>query len=311
MLLGTTCIGSPRRRQGARLLSGEKRLQRLDDVLYLASTTKLTTVAALQCVEGALLTGNLSSVAPELAAKQVITDFSDQGASSSALCGKEAWSRRRSSYPLGFQPDGPFGGAGDGPSRERIQQRIFDPLGIADAQFDAITREDLHAHLIGLIKHDSSGLGRTVLGSGDDINKRKRGDAETLAATACSCWAPTSSRFCARYWPATRRLSPQATVRHPAALASLMGVCFRVGIDLETKMGHGLGGLLTLQDVDGRYGERTLTWGGGITLTWFIDRNNGLCGAGAVMYISRGRMRRDGIIALLVVLALCLAPPSD
>jgi CubicO group peptidase (beta-lactamase class C family) len=64
------------------LLSGEKRPQRLDDVLYLASATKLiTTIAALQCVEDGLLTltGDLSSVAPELAAKQVITGFSDDG----------------------------------------------------------------------------------------------------------------------------------------------------------------------------------------------------------------------------------------
>lgn len=52
------------------LLSGEKRPQRLDDVLYLASATKLiATIAALQCVEDGLLTlsGDLSSVAPELA----------------------------------------------------------------------------------------------------------------------------------------------------------------------------------------------------------------------------------------------------
>jgi CubicO group peptidase (beta-lactamase class C family) len=64
------------------LLSGEKRPQRLDDVLYLASATKLiATIAALQCVEDGLLTltGDLSSVAPELAAKQVLTGFSDDG----------------------------------------------------------------------------------------------------------------------------------------------------------------------------------------------------------------------------------------
>jgi hypothetical protein len=40
--------------------------------------------------------------------------------------------------------------------------------------------------------------------------------------------------------------------------------------------------LLTLEDVDGWYGERTLTWGGGLSLAWFIDRKNNLCGVGAI-----------------------------
>jgi hypothetical protein len=39
---------------------------------------------------------------------------------------------------------------------------------------------------------------------------------------------------------------------------------------------------VTLQDVDGWYGERTLTWGGGMTFAWFIDRKNDLCGVGAI-----------------------------
>jgi hypothetical protein len=61
-----------------------------------------------------------------------------------------------------------------------------------------------------------------------------------------------------------------------------MGVFFRVGTDPGMEVGHGLGGLLMLQDVDGWYGERTLTWGGGVSLAWFIDHKNGLCGVGAV-----------------------------
>ncbi|KAJ5464168.1 Beta-lactamase-related protein [Penicillium sp. IBT 31633x] len=62
------------------LLSGEKKPQQIDDVLYLASATKLiTTIAALQCVEDGLLTldGDLSSSLPELATKQVLTGFAD------------------------------------------------------------------------------------------------------------------------------------------------------------------------------------------------------------------------------------------
>jgi CubicO group peptidase (beta-lactamase class C family) len=60
------------------LLSGEKIPQQSDNVCYLASATKLmTTIAALKCVEDGLvsLAGDLSSIAAELAAKQVITSF--------------------------------------------------------------------------------------------------------------------------------------------------------------------------------------------------------------------------------------------
>lgn len=58
------------------MLSEEIRAQRLDDVLFLASATKLlATIAALKCVEDGLLslTGDISNVAPELREKQAIT----------------------------------------------------------------------------------------------------------------------------------------------------------------------------------------------------------------------------------------------
>ncbi|KAK3186966.1 hypothetical protein K4F52_004132 [Lecanicillium sp. MT-2017a] len=58
------------------LLSEEIRAQQLDDVLFLASATKLlATIAVLKCVEDGLLslTGDISNVVPELIEKQVIT----------------------------------------------------------------------------------------------------------------------------------------------------------------------------------------------------------------------------------------------
>ena len=328
------------------LLSGEKRPQRLDDVLYLASATKiLTTIAALQCVEDGLLTltGDLSSIAPELATKQV---FASTPGGSAPLLEPQAhpiplemllthssglsyhflnphiarWREKftppqeddsRSveelfSYPLGFQPGAGwmYGPGLDWAGRivervtglslgERMQQRIFDPLDITDAQFYPVTREDLRARLVDLNPNDPDAIGRAVLGGGGDMNKRTRGDfgghglflpgadfvkvLRSLLASDGKLLKPATVDDMFQH-----HLSPKSTTAHHAALASPMGVFFRVGIDIETRAGHGLGGLLTLEDVEGWYGERTLTWGGGLTLTWFIDRKNDLCGVGAV-----------------------------
>lgn len=80
----------------------------------------------------------------------------------------------------------------------------------------------------------------------------------------------------------SHHLSPEATDAHQASLSGPLGQFLRVGVSESTKVGIGLGGLLTLEDMPGLYGENTLTWGGGLTLTWVIDRKNHLCGIGAV-----------------------------
>ena len=330
------------------LLSGEKLPQQLDDVLFLASATKLiTTIAALQCIDDGLLTltGDLSTIAPELAAKQVLTGFSEDGetpllepqarpitlemllthssgASYDFLTPPVARWREKFGppqkdgrrlveesfdYPLSFQPGAGwmYGPGLDWAGRvvervtgqtlgERMQQRIFDPLGITDAQFCPVTREDLRGRLVDLNPQDPEGLGRAVLGGGGgDMNKRTQGDfgGHGLFLPGADYVKILHSLLAGDgklLKPATvddmfqNHLSPQATAGHEAAIASPAGVYFRVGVDVETKMGHGLGGLLTLEDVNGWYGERTLTWGGGMTIAWFIDRKNGLCGIGAV-----------------------------
>ncbi|KAJ5856941.1 hypothetical protein N7455_007835 [Penicillium solitum] len=328
------------------LLSGEKKPQQLDDVLYTASATKFfTTIAALQCVEDGLLTldGDLSSIAPELAAKHVLTGFADDGspqfdpparpitlkmllthtsgttyfflnpmiAKWRAQFGNSENQEPRPveelfNYPLSFQPGtGWMYGPGldwagrivervtGGTLLEFMQKRIFDPLGITDAQFYPVTREDLRARLVDLNPSDPGALGSAALGGGGDMNLRGRGDfgghglflpgldfvkvlRSLLANDGKLLDAATVDNMFQQH------LGQEAAASHKAALAGPIGSSFRVGTDLESKVGHGLGGLLTLEDVDGWYGERTLTWGGGLTLTWFIDRKNNLCGVGAL-----------------------------
>lgn len=328
------------------LLSGEKKAQQLDDVLYVASATKLiTTIAALACVEDGLLTldKNLSSLAPELAAKQVLTGFAEDGTPqlepptrpitlkmllthSAGTCYHmmnplvARWREQHSistddsprpvedmfNYPLIFQPgEGWIYGPGldwagrviervtGGSLLEYMQRRLFDPLGINDVQFYPVTREDLRERLVDLNPDDPDAIGRAVLGGGGEQNPRGRGEfgghglfmsgadyvkvLRSLLANDGKLLKPATVGDMFQH-----QLTPEATASHQAALAGPVGIFFRVGVDVETKTGHGLGGLLTLEDVDGWYGERTLTWGGGLTLAWFVDRKNDLCGVCAV-----------------------------
>ncbi|KAK3335145.1 putative transesterase [Cercophora scortea] len=209
------------------------------------------------------------------------------------------------SYPLGFQPGtswmyGPgldFAGLvverlTKGTLSQHVQKRICAPLGITTAHFFPVTREDLRARMVDLNPSDPDGLGRAVLGGGE-MNARSKGDfgghglfmsgedyvkvLRSLLANDGKILRPETvdSMF-------ENHLAPEAAEGHKAALASKGGMFFRVGITEGSKAGHGLGGLLTLEDVEGWYGERTLTWGGGMSLSWFIDRKNGLCGIGAM-----------------------------
>ena len=62
------------------LLSGEKKPLDLNDIHFLASSTKLlTTIAALQCVERGKLAlhADISYILPELGAKELLTGFGD------------------------------------------------------------------------------------------------------------------------------------------------------------------------------------------------------------------------------------------
>ncbi|KAJ5661350.1 beta-lactamase [Penicillium longicatenatum] len=328
------------------LLSGETRPQQLDDVLFLASATKLiSTIAALQCVDDGILAldDDLSFIAPELGAKQILTGFAEDGTTpllepatqpitlkmllihNSGLsyhflnpiiakwrelfAGSQTERRTVEelfSYPLAFQPgDGWMYGPGlDWAGRvvervtrctlgERMQQRIFDPLGITDGQFYPVKREDLRGRLVDLNPDDPDALGRAVLGGGGDMNKRTIGDFgghgyflpgadfmkvlhSLLANDGKLLKAATVDNMFQNH------LNPQAMAGHQAALASPAGPFFRVGTDPGMKVGHGLGGLLTLENIDGWYGEHTLTWGGGLTFTWFIDRQNNICGLCAI-----------------------------
>ncbi|KAL8659042.1 MAG: hypothetical protein Q9202_007305 [Teloschistes flavicans] len=328
------------------LLSGEKIPQRLDDILFLASATKLiTTIAAMQCVEKGLLTltGDLSSITPELAAKQVIIGFSEDG--ETPLLEPAArpitlemllthtsgtaydftnprliqWRQKFDplgetsprpveeafNYPLAFQPGSSWmysvGLDWAGKVIERVtgrtlnqyvQQFICDPLGIKDAQFYPVTRQDWRSRMVDLNPQDPNAYGRAVVGGSSDVNRRAKGDfgGHGLFMPAADYIKILHSLLAndgKMLKPATvddmfQDHLGEASAGYRAALTSPLGPFFRVGIDAETKTGFGLGGVVTLEGVDGWYGQGTMTWGGGLSLAWFIDRKNDLCGICAV-----------------------------
>ncbi|KAJ6515372.1 putative transesterase [Mycena sanguinolenta] len=329
------------------LLSGERQAQQLDDVLAIASATKLlTTIAALQCVDDGLLdlTGDLSTFAPELMSKLVLSadgeslekqtcpitlqmllshtsgsayDFvsppiarwQDAHGGPSPEPGTRRPVEEFLDYPHAFQPGAGwmYGPGLDWAGRiveratnrtlgEHMHARIFAPLGIVDAAFYPVsaTRPDLLPRLANRTPADPDALGHAIMGpAGALLNTRTAGDfgghgmyisaADYLkvlhALLRNDGTLLKRSTVDAMF---TDQLDVTTRAGHAAALAGPIGAAFRVGTELGARVGHGLGGLLTLEDVPGWYGARTLTWGGGQTFVWFVDRTNGLCGVGAV-----------------------------
>ncbi|KAG9256208.1 beta-lactamase/transpeptidase-like protein [Emericellopsis atlantica] len=210
------------------------------------------------------------------------------------------------SYPLRYQPgEGWMYGPGlDWAGRiveratgktlcERMHERMFAPLDITDAQFYPVLDERLRERLVDLNPDDPGCLGRAVLGGGGDMNRWSKGDfgghglfmtvpgylkiLQSILANDGKLLKPSTvdDMF-------ENHLSPASAASFGAVSSTPLGPFIRVGTALDAKAGYGLSGLLTLEDVEGWYGERTLTWGGGLTFAWFIDRKNDLCGVGAL-----------------------------
>ena len=329
------------------LLSGEKISSTLDDVLYLASATKLvTSIAALQGVDSGLLklSDDVTTIFPALATKQILTGWSEDG-ETPILENREGpitlemllthsagvtydfmnpslqkWSSKFNApqegekraveqafaYPSAYQPGSNWmystglDWAGRvielATGRELItfmQENIFDKLSITSAQFNPVTRRELREKMVDLNPEDPHGTGNAVLGGNAEQNLRSQGGfgGHGLFISGCDYVKILHSLLAndgKLLKPETRNLlfshhlSPEATTGFHSALQSPMGFFFRNGVDEATTVGFGLGGLLTLEDTKGFYGEGTLSWGGGMTLAWFVDPKNDLCGIGAV-----------------------------
>ncbi|KAJ3497163.1 hypothetical protein NLG97_g2116 [Lecanicillium saksenae] len=203
-------------------------------------------------------------------------------------------------YPLGFQPgEGWMWGPGIdwvGRILERVtnkslgdfvQKRVFAPLGITDAEFYPVQREDLQKRQVDRNPQDPEGYGKAATGGdGAKAHKGHFGNQD-LFMTAVDFVKVLQSLL-----SNDEKLLKKETVDNMfkdhlnekgskdlnEALAGPLGIFFSPDIAAEVKTGHGLAGLVTLEDIEDGYGAGTLTWPGSMPLLWFIDRKNDLCG---------------------------------
>jgi CubicO group peptidase (beta-lactamase class C family) len=136
--------------------------------------------------------------------------------------------------------------------------------------------------MVDLNPHDTEGTGKAVLGGDATMNQRSDGcfGGHGLFMTAPDYLKVLQSLLLNDGKVLKREtvnnmfedhLTPESNAAHQAALQGPVGVHLACGIDPNSKVGYGLSGILTLESVDGWYGNRTLTWGGGMTFSWFCD----------------------------------------
>ncbi|KAK4209653.1 beta-lactamase/transpeptidase-like protein [Rhypophila decipiens] len=209
-------------------------------------------------------------------------------------------------YPLSFHPEtkwmyGPgFDWAGliverltGRRLRDHIQERIIGPVGgiPSDVEFyPASQNQDLRDRLVDLHPEDPLAVGKQVLISSGEMNLLAQGDfgghgmfttGENYLLVLKSLLA-NDGKILKKETLNTmfeNHLTDASRKAQEEAIKSPFGPFFAVGTDeFKMQVGYGLGGLVTMEGVEGWYGKGTMTWGGGQTFVWFVDRENDLCG---------------------------------
>ncbi|KAJ5703272.1 transesterase [Penicillium malachiteum] len=251
-----------------------------------SATKLLATVATLQCVDAGLLTldGELSSVAPELTSKQILTGFADDGTPLLEDTSRPITLRMLLSHSSGLSYH--FMDQNIARWRESFVGSPTDRRNVKDLFCYPLTIQPGDGWMYGpglnwvgriVERVTGSTLGErmqefmfnplAVLGGGGEMNNRTIGDFG-----GHGYFLPGVD------FAKVLQSLLQTIASHQAVLTGPAGAFLRVGTEPGAKVAYGLGGVLTLEEVDGWYGDLILTWGGGLTLAWFIDRQNGLCG---------------------------------
>ncbi|MCJ1356258.1 MAG: hypothetical protein MMC33_006252 [Icmadophila ericetorum] len=334
-------------------IDGTEKALEINDILYLASSTKLlTTIAALQCIDRGLLTLTdpvPSHLMPELASIQVLSGFGEDSqpimedksrpitlqqllthssgfrydmmdpvlrqwqASRNESPQYASTVESRLGFPLSFQPGtswsygvsvdwaGKLVERASGKTLEEFMcENIWKPLGFEDSEatFWPMARPRVKERMVDYNPKDPKGAGLACTGGHDGQSTVK----DCFGGQGVYSSAPAYLQILHSLLvndgkllkPETAdlmfqpQLSPEAHASFHAILSNPeTNAWFGQGTPVNLNRDFGLGGLLTLESVEGWYGKGTLMWGGGLNSAWFVDRENGLCGFGAPQLLRR------------------------
>jgi CubicO group peptidase (beta-lactamase class C family) len=168
-----------------------------------------------------------------------------------------------------------------------MEREIWSPLGIAEMTFFPQGRVDLKARMPAMCIRDEAS-GKAVL------RPRVVQEPPTDAMGGGGIYA-TPAEYMKVLHAVLKNdgtllkretvedmFRPQLSGRSRAALLKVMSAmgenAINGGLPEGTKRDWGLGGLLVMQDLEGWRSKGTMSWGGMPNLTWWIDREAGICG---------------------------------
>ncbi|KZP11427.1 beta-lactamase [Athelia psychrophila] len=178
-----------------------------------------------------------------------------------------------------------------------MRENLWEPLGLRSMTFHLEQREDIRGNLVEMARRtpESGALvpsaghiianpskdamgGIGLYGSAEEylqiLASLLRDDGKLLTSQSVTeMFAPQLSPACKEMW-----------MRKVKARNYVLTGGLKIGADLT----WGLGGLCTLEDVEGRRKKGSLSWGGLPNLFWWIDRESGVAGMYASQVLPQG-----------------------
>lgn len=170
-----------------------------------------------------------------------------------------------------------------------FEENIFAPLGVKDMTFHLENREDMRSRLCPLLEREEDGrLSTAELSSiwEDPIEHEYGGGG--LYGTALDyvkIIAALLDGSLLKPDSIDQMFSPQLSNQKMFERVIAQGVPTRIfqnavlgSIPSKTNVNFGLGGVLTLEDIQGARRTGSLSWSGLPNCYWWVDRGTGVCG---------------------------------
>ncbi|CAG8983666.1 hypothetical protein HYALB_00004098 [Hymenoscyphus albidus] len=256
-----------------------------DTIPWIASCTKLmTAISALQCVERGLigLDEDIETVLPEVGKFGVLTGLDDAG--EPVLVPKEG------KITIRLQWVGKLIERVSGETLEvYMAKHIWNPLNIKDITFFPNRNPDLKDRMAHISSLDPSGGKSFPVPDDFDMNAGCKecmggGGAYTSANTYMQLLVAVLNSDPKLLAPESWKefFKPQLEQQQVEAMQTVMssqelGSFYRMYIPTTAKKNWSFGGLLLEEGCEGMSGG-TMLWGGVPCVTWFVDREAGVCG---------------------------------